>query len=64
MLNNHPFMELQLNLTDNTSANARVKAIYDYLVEHGAVNPMTRKGIPAPEGDTSGSKLELIITKP
>lgn len=64
MLNNHPFMELQLNLTDNTSANARVKAIYDYLVEHGAVNPMIRKGISAPDGDTSGSKLELIVTKP
>ena len=64
MLNNHPFMELQLNLTDNTSPNSRVKAIYEYLVEHGAVNPMVRKGIQAPSGDVSGSKLELIITKP
>lgn len=64
MLNNHPFAEIQLNLTDNTSVNARVKAIQDYLIEHGAVNPMVRKGFSAPEGDTSGSKLEIIVTKP
>jgi hypothetical protein len=64
MLNNHPFMELQLVLTDNTSVNSRVKAIHDYLKEHGTVNPIVHKGISAPDGNNSGSKLELIITKP
>lgn len=64
MLNNHPFMELQINLTDNTSVNSRAKAIHDYLTEHGAINPMVHKGIPAAPGDNSGTKLQLLITKP
>jgi hypothetical protein len=64
MLNNHPFMELQINLTDNTSVNSRAKAIHDYLKDNGAINPMIRKAIQAPPGDTSGTKLQLVITKP
>lgn len=64
MLNNHPFMELQINLTDNTSVNSRAKAIHDYLKDNGAINPMIHKGIPAPPGDTGGTKLQLVITKP
>lgn len=64
MLNNHPFMELQVMLTDNTSANSRAKAVLDYLKEHGVINPMVHKGIPAPPGDNSGTKLQLLITKP
>ena len=64
MLNNHPFMELQINLTDNTSSNSRAKAIHDYLKDHGAINPMIHKGIQAPPGDASGTKLQLVITKP
>jgi len=64
MLNNHPFTELQLNLTDNTLVNARARAIHDYLTAHGVLNPIEHKGISAPDGDTSGTKLELIITKP
>lgn len=64
MLNNHPFMELQINLTDNTSANSRAKAIHDYLKEHGAINPMVHKGISTPAGEAGTTKLELLITKP
>ncbi|HSH67779.1 MAG TPA: hypothetical protein VLB84_18705 [Bacteroidia bacterium] len=64
MLNNHPFMELQINLTDNTSVNSRAKAIHRYLTDHGAINPMVHNGIQAPSGDTTGTKLQLIITKP
>lgn len=64
MLNNHPFMELQVNLTDNASSNSRLKAIREYLKEHGAINPMVYKAIPAPPTDTTGTKLQLIITKP
>jgi hypothetical protein len=64
MLNNHPFMELQINLTDNTSVNSRAKAIHDYLKDHGAINPMVHKGISAPASEASATKLELVITKP
>ncbi len=66
MLNNHPFMELQINLTDNASVNSRAKAIHDYLKDHGAINPMVHKGIAAPPGagDNFTTKLELVITKP
>ncbi len=64
MLNNHPFMELQVVLTDNASFNSRAKAVYEYLKDHGAINPMTYKGIQASSGDISGTKVQLIITKP
>jgi hypothetical protein len=64
MLNNHPFMEVQINLIDNTAVNSRAKAIHEYLTEHGAINPMIHKGIQAPPGDNSGTRLQLIITKP
>jgi hypothetical protein len=66
MLTNHPFMEVQINLTDNTSENSRAKAIHEYLVEHGAINPIVHKGIPAPpgSGEANVTKLELVITKP
>lgn len=64
MLNNHPFMEIQVVLTDNASPNSRAKAILDYLKDHGAINPMVHKGIQAQPGDTGGTRLQLLITKP
>ncbi len=62
MLNNHPFMEIQINLTDNNMANPRAKAILDYLKTQGVINPMTHKGTNLPAAE--GTKLQLLITKP
>ncbi len=54
VLNNHPFMEVQLNgYTDNKGNEAtnraiskeRAKAIYDYLKKDGITNPITYKGL-------------------
>ena len=56
VLNEHPFMEIQINgFTDNEgleSANKslskkRAKAVYSYLLAHGVINPMTYKGLGA-----------------
>lgn len=53
VLNDHPFMEIQINgNTDNQGNEAknkklskdRAKAIYDYFVEQDVINPMTYKG--------------------
>ena len=53
-LNNHPFMEIQLNgYTDNIGNEAtnralskeRAKAIYEYLKKEGVTNPITYKGL-------------------
>ncbi len=54
VLNNHPFMEVQLNgYTDNKGNEAtnraiskeRAKAIYEYLKKDGITNPITYKGL-------------------
>lgn len=47
MLNNHPFMEIQLNvkMTNTSLAKARAKSIADYLLSQGIVNPIKQKAI-------------------
>lgn len=53
VLNNHPFMEIQINgHTDSQGkeaenkklSKARAKAVYDYLLSQSVINPMTYKG--------------------
>ncbi len=53
VLNDHPFMEIQINgHSDNNGkesenrklAKARAKAVYDYLLSQSVINPMTYKG--------------------
>jgi outer membrane protein OmpA-like peptidoglycan-associated protein len=53
VMNNHPFMEIQINgYTDNKGnevnnkkiSKERAKAVYDYLISQGVISPMTYKG--------------------
>ena len=47
MLNNHPFMEIQLNvkMSNMSLAKARAKSIADYLASQSIVNPLKQKAI-------------------
>ncbi len=81
-LNDHPFMEIQINgYTDNQGNEAtnrkvskdRAKAVYDYLLSQGVINPMTYKGFgptqPIAPNDTEENKaknrrVEFVIIKP
>jgi len=70
-LNNHPFMEIQINghtgSEENEAANkklskARAKAVYDYLISQGVISPMTYKGFgasqPIAPNDTKENKAK------
>ena len=81
-LNDHPFMEIQINgHTDNQGnevinkkvSKDRAKAVYDYLLSQGVINPMTYKGfgstLPVAPNDTEENKaknrrVEFVIIKP
>lgn len=81
VLNDHPFMEIQINgHTDNQGNEAnnrklskdRAKAVYDYLLSQGVINPMTYKGFgptqPIAPNDTEENKaknrrVEFVIIK-
>lgn len=80
-LNDHPFMEVQIvGHTDNDGNEAvnrklskdRAKAVYDYLMDQGVINPMAYKGVgpadPLVPNDTEENKeknrrVELVIIK-
>ncbi|MES2591115.1 MAG: hypothetical protein V4608_04465 [Bacteroidota bacterium] len=67
MLNNHPFMEIQVHVTSNNQsiAKARAKAISDYLQAAGALNPITIKGIGhSNPNEKTECKVEIVITTP
>lgn len=82
VLNDHPFMEIQINgHTDNKGNEAtnrklskdRAKAVYDYLLLQGVINPMAYKGFgptqPIAPNDTEENKaknrrVEFVIIKP
>lgn len=67
VFNNHPFMEIQLNLkTESQSlAKARVKAISDYFTEQGVVNPVKYKGIALPATAEKGiTVMEIVVLVP
>jgi outer membrane protein OmpA-like peptidoglycan-associated protein len=70
-MNNHPFMEIQINgYTDNTGNESdnkklskdRAKAVYDYLTTQGVISPMTYKGMgslqPVAANDTDENKAK------
>ncbi|MCW3085965.1 MAG: hypothetical protein JWP12_3331 [Bacteroidetes bacterium] len=70
-LNNHPFMEIQIiGYTDNVGNEAvnrklskdRAKAVYDYLLEQGVINPLTYKGVgpanPVAPNDTEENRAK------
>lgn len=71
VLNDHPFMEIQINgHTDNQGkeavnrklSKARAKAVYDYLLAQSVINPMTYKGFgpsqPLAPNDTDENKAK------
>lgn len=80
-LNEHPFMGIEIvGHTDNVGNEAtnrklskdRAKAVYDYLLEQGVINPMTYKGMgstqPLAPNDSDENKaknrrVEFVITK-
>jgi len=80
-LNEHPFMEIEIvGHTDNSGNEAtnrklskdRAKAVYDYLMEQGVINPMTYKGMGASqplvpndsdENKAKNRRVEFIVTK-
>lgn len=82
VLNDHPFMEIQINgHTDNQGNEAsnrklskdKAKAVYDYLLLQGVINPMTYKGFgptqPIASNDTEENRaknrrVEFVIIKP
>ncbi len=67
MLNNHPFMEIQVNIkTDNQSlSKSRTKSINDYFTERGVVNPVKYKGLVLPKTAEKGScVMEVVILVP
>ncbi|MFY9307412.1 MAG: hypothetical protein WAQ28_00035 [Bacteroidia bacterium] len=67
VLNNHPFMEIQLNLkADSQSlAKSRAKAVSDYLTEQGVVNPVKHKGMALPATAEKGScVMEIVVLVP
>ena len=81
VLNDHPFMEIQISgHTDNQGnevankklSKKRAKAVYDFLISEGAINPMTYKGFgssqPVLPNDTDENKaknrrVEMVIIK-
>lgn len=66
MLNNHPFMELQINVkSDNHSlARSRAKSISDYLKEQGVINPIKFKGVAAPDSEKGVCNMEVVVLVP
>lgn len=71
VLNEHPFMEIQINgHTDNQGkegqnkklSKARAKAVYDYLLKQSVINPMTFRGFgssqPIAPNDTDENKAK------
>ena len=62
MLNYHPSMKIQFNLSDNTNAKQRAKAIYKYFIAHGTINPMSYKGTTDPAANET--ILQLLIIQP
>ncbi len=67
MLNNHPFMEIQINVKmDNQPlAKQRAKAIQDYLKEQGVLNPLKHKGLAlSNSSEKNGCITEIVILNP
>lgn len=67
MLNNNPFMEIQINVKmDNQQlAKQRAKAIEDYLKEQGILNPLKHKGIVQSNAAEKGTCVtEIVVLKP
>ena len=66
MLNNHPFMELQINVkSDNQSlARSRAKSIGDYLKEQGVVNTIKFKGVSSTDSEKDVCTMEVVVIVP
>ncbi len=70
-LNDHPFMEIQINgyldnqgneFSEKKLSKERAKAVYEYLSAHGIISPMTYKGFgslqPIAPNDTDENKAK------
>lgn len=66
MLNNHPFMELQINVKSNNQslAKSRAKSLSDYFKEQGVVNPIKYKGVSAPTPEKGSCSMEVVVLVP
>lgn len=66
MLNNHPFMELQISVRSDSQslAKSRAKAISDYFKEQGVVNPIKYKGVSAPTPEKGSCSMEVVVLVP
>ncbi len=68
-LNNHPFMEIQINVYSDFEgkeslnkklSKAKAKAVYDYLLAQSVINPMTYKGFGSSQPATPNDPVKNI----
>jgi outer membrane protein OmpA-like peptidoglycan-associated protein len=66
VLNDHPFMEVQIDvkMSNHTDAKIRAKAICDYLKEQGVINTLKHKGEALSDTtDKSACVVNMIVIK-